>query len=131
MTRVNGNKKKLATFLKAKGGFCLPVLEALVVLHGEIPKINLNSEERKRVLTKEEFFLLHEPKNYEAVFNNGNYRSITAQFCDYLTFFYDGNVRERVQRFAEYEREVGSLFEHKDGLYKEFLVKSQTQKIEL
>lgn len=128
LTRVNGNKKKLATFLKAKGGFCLPVLEALVVLHGEIPKINLNSEERKRVLTKEEFFLLHEPKNYDAVFNNGNYRSITAQFCDYLTFFYDGNVRERVQRFAEYEREVGSLFEHKDGLYKEFLGKKPNSK---
>lgn len=128
LTRTNGNKRKLATFLKTKGGFYPPIIEGLVVLHGNITQINLSNEERRRVLTKEEFFSLHDPKYYDSVFNNSNYRPLSTDYTDYLTFFYDGNVCERIQKFAEYEREPGNLFEHKDGLYKEFLAKKPNTK---
>ena len=128
LARTNGNKRKLATFLKTKGGFYPPIIEGLVVLHGNINQINLSNEERRRVLTKEEFFSLHDQKYYDSVFNNSNYRSLSADYTDYLTFFFDGNVCERVQKFAEYEREPGNLFEHKDGLYKEFLAKKPNTK---
>lgn len=118
--------KKLASELK-KRKVEMPFVASVVVLHGDrggIEKIEINEDVRKYVLTKDEFFKITAPHEYERLFPSwGDKRELTPIYTyqPIIRFLKGTEVSPRPKKVGSYTIQRHPVFEQENEIYSEFI----------
>jgi serine/threonine protein kinase len=112
--------KRLASELKKKlGEQRVPYVASFVVLHGSIRDVRLEQQEEQSVLTLTQFLSLRFESEYRRVFRPGRVNPL-QHVKAYEDFFLRAGTKPRDYLIEGFRPDTNPIFEHPDGLYREF-----------